>query len=167
MTSYRAVLKLTRSAPYLWDHRILDSQAVVDSLTDVVAHQVATDQWGRVTLDVTLTRQDHEAALNDLFVLAQQLGYSLLNGEISKLVGLEIETAILGGLGSGALGTTSNNGWIALLAAAAGAVGGWMVGSSLKRVETVYDVRPNPFGGWTFSPRIQPGGQAEPGVAWM
>ena len=165
MTSYRAILHLAPTGRYPWGHRVLDAQTVVDSLAGVVAHHVAADQWGGLTLGVTLARQDHEAALNDLFALAQQLGYSLLNGEISKLVGSEIETAILGGLGSGALGTTSNNGWVALLAAAVGAVGGWIVGSSLKRVEVVYEVRPNAFGGWTLSPRAEPGAQAQPGVA--
>lgn len=95
--------------------------------------------------------------------MPSQLGYSLLNGEISKLVGSEVETAILGGLGSGALGSTSNNDWVALVAAAAGALGGWMVGSSLKRVEIVYDVRSNPFGGWCLYAQGTAGGS---GRAW-
>ena len=164
MSSYRAVLHLTPTVR--WQHAILDSHSVLESLAAVDAHQVATDQWGNVTLDVTLNRDDHQAVLNDLFVLAQQFGYGLLNGEISKLVDSAVEGAILTGLGGGALGATSNNGLVALIAAAGGALAGWIAGSSLKRVEVVYEVRPNPIGHWILSPRLQHGGSADPGVAW-
>ncbi len=164
MSSFRAVLHLTPTVR--WQHRILDSNSLLESLAPVQAHQVTTDQWGNVTLDVTLDRDDHQAALNDLFVLAQQFGYDLLNGEISKLVDSAVEGAILTGLGGGALGATSNNGFVALIAAAGGALAGWFAGSSLKRVEIVYEVRPNPIGHWIFSPKVEPGGSANPGIAW-
>jgi len=164
MSSYRAVIHLTPTVR--WQHAILDSHSVLESLAAVEAHQVATDQWGNVTLDVTLNRDDHQAVLNDLFVLAQQFGYGLLNGEISKLVDSAVEGAILTGLGGGALGATSNNGLVALIAAAGGALAGWIVGSTLKRVEVVYEVRPNLIGHWILSPRLQHGGFADPGVAW-
>ncbi len=164
MSRYRAVLHLTPATP--WQPGILDSHGLLESLAGVVAHDVATDQWGGVTVDVTLDREDHEAALNDLFVLAQRFGYTLLNGEISKLVGSEVEGAVLTGLGGGALGATSNNGLVALIAAAGGALAGWIVGSLLKRVEVVYEVRPNPVGHWVFSPQVQAGGSANPGIAW-
>lgn len=165
MTSYRAVLKLTPITRFPWDRQVLDSQTVLDSITGVVAHQISTDQWGCVTLDVTLARQDHHSALNDLLSLAQQLGYSLLNGEIRKLVGSEIEAAILGGLGTGALGTASHNTLVVLLAAAGGAVVGWIVGSSLQKIEVVYDLQLDPFGRWTFTPRAPTSDQAQPAVA--
>ena len=101
MSSYRAVLHLTPTVR--WQHGILDSHSLLESLAGVEAHQVATDQWGNVTLDVTLDRDDHQGVLNDLFALAQQFGYDLLNGEISKLVDSAVEGAILTGLGGGAL----------------------------------------------------------------
>jgi hypothetical protein len=166
MSTYRAVLRLTPTNLAPWGFRALDSQTLVESLPGTVAHQLTTTEWGEVGLDVTLNRSDHEAALNDLLVLAQQFGYTLINGEISKFVGSEVEGAILSALGGGALGATSNNGWVALLAAAAAAAAGWLVGSTMKRVEVVYEVRPNLHGGWTFSPKAQPGGQAQPGPAW-
>lgn len=164
MGTYRAVLHLTPTAP--WHPAILDSRALLESLAGVSAHDLSSDQWGNVTLDVTLNREGHEAALNDLFVLAQQFGYGLLNGEISKLVGSAVEGAVLTGLGGGALGATSNNGLVALIAAAGGALAGWIVGSSLKKVEVVYEIRPNPFGHWVLSPKVQPGGASDPGLAW-
>jgi hypothetical protein len=55
---------------------------------------------------------------------------------------------------------------VALIAAAGGALAGWIVGSSLKRVEVVYEVRPNPIGHWILSPKVEPGGSANPGIAW-
>ena len=166
MSTYRAVLRLTPTNRAPWGFRALDSKALLESFAGIVAHEITITEWGEVSLDVTLGRPDHEAALNDLFALAQQFGYSLINGEISKLVGSEVEAAIVSGLGSGALGATSNNGWVAVLAAAAGAVAGWFVGSTMKKVEVVYEVRPNFRGGWNFSPKVQPGGEAQPGLAW-
>ncbi|MGH7919669.1 MAG: hypothetical protein ACREQM_06955 [Candidatus Dormibacteraceae bacterium] len=164
MGTYRAVLHLTPTAR--WHPAILDSRTLLESLAGVGAHDLSSDQWGNVTVDVTLTREDHDAALNDLFVLAQKFGYDLLNGEISKLVGSAVEGAVLTGLGGGAIGATSNNGLVALIAAAGGAFAGWIVGSSLKKVEDVYEIRPNPFGHWVLSPKVQTGGSSDPGVAW-
>jgi hypothetical protein len=40
------------------------------------------------------------------------------------------------------------------------------VGSSLKRVEVVYEAHPSPLGHWVFPPKVQPGGSADPGLAW-
>jgi len=164
MTSYRAVLRLSPGYHFA-PSAVLDSQAFGNALAGVVAQKISTDQWAELVLDITLKRPSHEAALNDLFALAQQFGYVLLNGEISKFVGSEVEGAILTGLGGGLLGATLNNGLVALLAAAAGGLVGGLVGSSMKRVETIYEVRPNASGGWTFSPRAEPG-EAQPGVAW-
>lgn len=166
MGTYRAVLRLRPPNWVPWGSRSLDSQALLESLVGIAAHQITTNEPGELCLDVTLDRSDHEAALNDLFCLVQQFGYGLIDGEISKLVGSEVEGAILSGLGSGALGATSNNGGLALLAAVAGGIAGWFVGSTLKKVEVVYEVRPNFRGGWTFSPRVQPGGAPEAGPAW-
>lgn len=164
MGTYRAVLHLTSTAR--WHPQILDSRALLESLAGVGTHDLSSDQWGNVTVDVTLNRKDHEAALNDLFVLAQQYGYDLLNGEISKLVGSAVEGAVLTGLGGGAIGATSNNGLAALIGAGVGALTGWIVGSSLKRVEVVYEVRNQPFGGWILTPKVEPGGSSDPGLAW-
>lgn len=167
MSTYRAVLRLAPTHGLPWTFRALDSTALIESLTGISAHQVTATQWGETTLDVTLDRRDHEAALNDIFALAQQFGYTLLNGEISKLVGSEVEGALLSALGGGALGVTSNNGWVAAFTAAAGAVVGWLVGSTMQRVEVLYQVHPNFRGGWDFSaaPTAQPSGAARPGLA--
>jgi len=166
MSTYRAVLRLTPANRAPWGFRALDSETLVGSLSGMVAHQLTTTEWGEVSLDVTLNRLDHESALNDLLAVAQQFGYTMINGEISKFVGSEVEGAILSALGGGALGTKSKNGWVVLLAAAGAAAAGWLVGSTMKRIEVVYAVRPNLHGGWTFSPKAQPGGQAQPGPAW-
>ena len=164
MGSYRAVLQLTPTVR--WQRRILDSRFLPESLPGVGAHKVATDQWGNVTLEVTLTRADRQAVLNDLLSLAQQLGYSLINGEISDLVGFGIQGAVVAGLGGGAAGATSNSVLAALISSAVWALAGWIVGSSLRRVEAVYEVRPTPLGQWTLTPRAQQGGSLDPGGAW-
>jgi hypothetical protein len=166
MNTYRAVVRLTPTNLAPWGSWALDSKTIVESLSGLIAHEITTTQWGEVSLDVTISRSDHERALNDLFVLVQQFGYTLINGEMSKFVGSEVEGAFLSALGGGALGATSNNGWVTLLAAAAAACAGYLVGSNLKRVEVVYEVRPNVQGGWSFSPRVQPVEEAQPGTAW-
>jgi len=165
MNTYRAVLRLTPTSGAIRSRRALDSDALLKALTGVAAHRISTAERGQVSLDITFNRPDNVAALNDLLVVAQQFGYSLINGEISKLVGFEVESAILTGLGSGALGAMSNDTWVTSLAVLTGAVAGWIVGSKIKRVEVVYEVRPNLNGGWTFTPKIQPSGEAQPGPA--
>lgn len=164
MGSYRAVLHLTPTVR--WQRRILDSHSLLESLAGVGAHKVAMDQWGNVTLDVTLTQADCQAVLNDLLSLAQQFGYSFINGEISDLVGFGVQGAVVAGLGGGAAGATSNSVVAALNSAAVGALAGWIIGSSFRRVEVVYEVRPTPLGQWTLTPRAQQGGSVDPGGAW-
>lgn len=117
-------------------------------LDGAMLHGVGNDSWGRIVLDVSVNRQDHVAAINDLFVASQRLGYTLSNGEVRSIV----DSAVYGGLGTGALGLTSKN---ALTAGSAALVGG-IVGRELKRVEVIYEVHPNVSGGWTFSPPPAP-----------
>jgi hypothetical protein len=148
--TYRAVLRLSSPPPYIVGHRALDAAALRESLGRLIAHEITSTPWGQTTLDVTLRRGSHDTALNDLFVLTQQLGYTLLNGEIAAFVSDTVEGVILGGTGSGVVGATSENGWVALVASVLGAFAGGLIGSKVKRVEAVYQVRPNYQGGWTF-----------------
>jgi len=165
MNTYRVSLRLTPTNWAVRGRRALDSNALLETITDVAAHGIRTTEQGQLNLDVTLNRTDPEAALNDLIVVAQQFGYALVNGEIRKLVGLEVESAILSGLGSGALGALSNDWWVVGMAVLAGGIAGWIVGSTMKRVEVVYEVRPNLQGGWTFMPRLQSNGETQTGPA--
>lgn len=164
MTRYRVVLHL---APrFSWWHERMDARALRASLADAEIHRVTKDHRGEMTFVVTLERADQQAAAHDLFVLAQKFGYILGNGEISKLVGSEVEGAILAGLGGGLCGVASNNGLVALLAAVGGGLAGWLVGSCLERVESVYEVRPNQIGQWVVSERRAQVCSPKEGIAW-
>lgn len=158
MSTYRATLRFTPSYLRFRGVAPLDSETLLGTLPGVIAHEISSTQWGEVALDVTLKRPSPEVALNDLFGLAQRVGYTLVNGEISKVVSAAVEGAVLTAAGGGALGTTSENGWITAIAACGGSLIGALVGSQMKRVEVGYQVRPNFNGGWTFTLTPAPGG---------
>ena len=58
-------------------------------------HEVGNDSWGRIVLDVSVNRQDHVAAINDLFVATQRLGYTLINGEVRSIVDSAIDAPFM------------------------------------------------------------------------
>jgi hypothetical protein len=164
VSRYRVVLHL---APrFSWWHERMDARSLRASLADAEINQVTEDQRREMTLVVTLERDDQQAVAQDLFAIAQKFGYILVNGEISKIVGSEIQGAILTGLGGGLCGAASNNGLVALLAAVGGGLAGWLAGSCLERVESVYEVRPNQLGHWVVSERRPQVRSPKEGIAW-
>lgn len=118
---------------------------------DAVIQGFATHPSGSGVVSVALQRDrdSHEDALNELLFAAQQVGYSFVEAEITKIADRAIEMAIGGGIGGLGLGSTTENDQIAVLGAAAGWLAGLFVGANMKKAEVIYRVQRTGTG-WHF-----------------
>jgi len=165
MNTCRVTLRLAPYYPAFLGYRVLGTDALMESLPGVIAHEITGTPWGEIALDVRLKRASHEEVLNELLAFVQRYGYALVNGEISKLVSSAVEGAILTGLGGGAVGAASESPLVTALTAFFGAVIGGFAGSQIERVEAVYQVQPNFGGSWCLTPVSQPGNAPSPRLA--
>jgi hypothetical protein len=74
-----------------------------------------------------------------------------------------VTTGVLGFLGGGALGSATENPWIALVAAAAGAAAGAFAGARMPTLKAVYQVQWGPYG-WALREVQLPSGGAQPAI---
>jgi hypothetical protein len=106
----------------------------------------------RESLSLQLERDDYLQAVNEIGGAVQQLGYSLLEIEISELIDQTVQATILGALGLG--GATHSKARSPLLTAIATLAGGYAanrVAAQLRRYEVVYSFSPSPSG-WALMP---------------
>lgn len=106
-------------------------------------------------VDVQLQRSTHEEALNELFVVLQQLGYTCLEATVTEWVDNAIVGFVLGGVGGGVAGASSRDGALGVLLALAGSVAGALVGSFIDSAKVVYLVR-RTRAGWQLTPAEPP-----------
>lgn len=131
--------------PMLWHSAKLTPELLVGGLADdAVIQEFATHPSGAHLVNIGLQRDrdSHEEALNELLLAAQELGYTFVEGEITKIADRAIEMAVgLGGVGGLGAGSTTENGKLAVLAGAVGWVVGLFVGATMKKVEVMYRVQ--------------------------
>lgn len=128
----------------LWHPAALSAEVLAARLAgDAVIHEFAPHQSGShlVTVGLQRDRDSHEEALNELLLAAQELGYTFVEGEITKVADRAIEMAVGLGVGGLGAGSTTENGELAVIAAAIGWVVGLFVGANMQKVEVIYRVQ--------------------------
>jgi hypothetical protein len=116
---------------------------------------------------------EHVEMLNYLLVAVQEVGYSFVQGQITKVTDRAIEMAVLWGVGGLGVGTASENAEIAGFASLVGWLGGLFAGSKMEKVEPVFQVQWTNRG-WSFTPvprrathtrpTVQPAWKVQPAI---
>jgi hypothetical protein len=107
---------------------------------DAVIQEFAEHPSGACVVNVGLQkdRDSHEDALNELLWTVQELGYSFVEAEITKIADRAIEMAVGGCVGGLGLGSTTENDQIAGLGAVVGWLAGLFIGAKMEKVEVIY-----------------------------
>jgi hypothetical protein len=106
---------------------------------------------GGEILELTLIRPNRDRVFNEIAAAVQQLGYSMVEAEISDIVDRTVEWAVRGFLSAGALGSTTKKPYVALLAAAAGGAAGAKAGSLVQTVAAKHQYQWFPAVGWVVT----------------
>jgi hypothetical protein len=144
--------------PMMYYPAALTAESLAGRLAeDAVIQEFAPHPSGSCIVNVGLQqdRDSHEDALNELLWTVQELGYSFVEAEITKIADRAIEMAVGGGV-SGGLGTGSatRNGEAAAIGAFVGYVIGLLVGAQMEKVEVVYRAQRTGTG-WHLIPVAQ------------
>jgi hypothetical protein len=110
---------------------------------DAVVREFAPHPAGGhvVTVALQRDRDSHEDALNELLLAAQELGYSFVEVEITRIADRALEMAFglcVGGLG---VGSTTESAELVMLGAGLGWVVGLLVGANMEKAEILYRVQ--------------------------
>jgi hypothetical protein len=143
-----------RLEPVLWHTAQLTPALLSEHLPDdALIQALTTHPSGAQVVSVGLQRdrESHEEALNELLFAAQKIGYAFAEAEITKIADRAIEMAVGGGVGGFGVGSTTENGELAVLGAFAGWIAGLFVGANMKKVEVLYRVQLTNTG-WHLTP---------------
>lgn len=106
---------------------------------------------GGELLDVVLRRPTHQQAVNEIIAATEHFGYSLIEAEVSEIVDKTVQGLVVGVCSGGALGLTTKNPYLELLAAIVGAAAGGKAGSMIESVRAKYHYRWFPATGWVIT----------------
>jgi hypothetical protein len=141
--------------PMLYYPAELTAESLAGRLAeDAVIQEFAPHPSGSCVVNVGLQkdRDSHEDALNELLWTVQELGYSFVEAEITKIADRAIEMAIGGGsIGGLGTGSATRNGETAAFGAFVGYVIGLFVGANMRKVEVIYRAQRTPTG-WHLIP---------------
>jgi hypothetical protein len=150
--------------PLVWSPATLTPETLAGRLAGDASIRSVTEQaWGHVA-DIALERDSHHEALNELLIAAQELGYSFVEAEITKVADRALEMALGGGItGAGVVGSSSQNGEAAFLAGLAGWAVGLLIGAGMEKVEVIYEVQWT-NAGWRLIPAPHTGTVIRPAL---
>ena len=117
----------------------------------IICALAACDPRYPAFLDVELNRFTHEEAIEEIAVAVQQLGYSIVEGEIVEWVDAGLKAALIGLVAGAGFGAATGSPVAALAAGVAGGLIGQWVGSCLRSAEVIYRVHPNYLGHWELA----------------
>jgi len=121
-------------------------------ISDTAIVEVEQPDSHREYLSLQLRRDEHLQAVNEISEAVQRLGYTLLNIEISELVGQTVEATVFSAAGTGGVvHAKTDNPLLTLLAAIVGGFVANRVAAQLRRYEVVYRFAPSPSG-WVLRP---------------
>lgn len=120
----------------------LTAEALTGLIPGAIVHEIASVGLGYpASIDVDLIRPTREEALDELFAAAQQLGYTIIDGEISEAVDATVQSVAVGALTGLGIGATVDNPILGLILAGIGCLAGNWVSSELLNHEVIYHVR--------------------------
>lgn len=154
MSRYAIQLRIRRDLYYgsLLGPASSVEEALGSALADVAVGVARPAAQGGEHLDLLLRRPTHQQAVEEAIHALQQVGYSLLEAEVSQIVNRTVEGAVLGFLGGGTLGLPSKNPYVELAAATLGALAGGKAGSMVESVVARYHYSWFPAAGWVVTP---------------
>ncbi len=127
----------------------LSRDSLERSIAGVVVREVINERFGNHVLDLELTRNSHEEALNEILIAAQQLGYSIVEATVSEWADQLIEQAAAGALGAGTVtGLATKNPEAAVAVGLVGMIIGGIAGAHIEKIKAVYAARPTYPSGW-------------------
>jgi hypothetical protein len=129
-----------------------EAYSVADVIEDL-NEAITVTEWfehleGGEQLTLSLRSTERDRALNEVLALVQELGYSLLDAEVSEIVDKAVEGAVVGLFGGGALGSTTKSPALALVGGLAGALAGSKAGSMIETVGARHRYQWFPASGW-------------------
>jgi|GEM_PF-2983215 len=148
--------------------RQLSMNGIMQTLAGAAVHQlVGTPQTG-YDVEVQLERPTHHDALHDIRVALENLGFSVLQAEVTVWLTSTAELAILGGTGGGAIGAATKDPVLFFLGILIGAGAGAIAAQFTKKVKERFDAHlRHTYGpaGWSITPQAPPLTQTYP-AAW-
>jgi hypothetical protein len=124
--------------------------------SDALVHGFASHPSGSRVVSVGLQRDrdSHEEALNELLLAVEEVGYTFVEAEITKIADRALEMAFGGSVGGLGIGSRTETAEGAVLGTMAGWCIGLLVGANVKKVEIMYRVQWT-SAGWRFA-RVPP-----------
>ena len=144
---------------------LLTEAMVREALTGVVLHELSEDGRGNRTLHVELPANNDGEALDALVLFSEQLGFYVLEATVNEWASQIVERGLIGLLGGGAVGATSDDGAGVLIGGIGGAVLGGLSGSQARKLKAEYEARRDTGGIWSFCLRQPPIGGLVPGIS--
>jgi hypothetical protein len=119
-------------------------------------------------VEVQYQKSSHGDALDEIVEALGQFGLQFVEGRIAVVTTAALESALAGGAGGGALGSTTKDAGVTIGSALVGLLVGGAVGSQIERIVSAYVVaRPHPMASWqlTALPVRRAGDSGAPGWA--
>jgi hypothetical protein len=131
----------------IWRPPALTEDLLLRSFASVVIRDLTPTEDGGYDLDLVLDRPSHVEAVNEILLVLQQLGYSVLGGMVREWASSTIEWAVGTALGGGgAAGSAFKDPGFALVAGFVGLCAGAVAGSFIQKVKVEYELVPTNVG---------------------
>jgi hypothetical protein len=142
----------------------LTEDVLAEEISDIVVRELSETHFGWRIIDVELRRRDDAEALDEIVLVLERLGFSLVEATVSKWASLAAER-VLGGLGGFAVGAgISENLAVGIVTSAIGTLVGHLAGEAGRQIAAEYEARRDHRGRWAFEevprqPSVSPGFQ--------
>jgi hypothetical protein len=157
MRSYRFYAQPNFPRGYGWPGvPDLTPDTLRQALTGAVVKEIVATPDGGYNVHVALNRQTHEQALEAIWGVLQQAGYSYVQAIVTEWVTSAVEGAMLGGLSGTAVGSRTKDAGTTVLSLIVGGIVGAALGSLRETAQVTYRAHRNyVYGGWQLV-QLQP-----------
>jgi hypothetical protein len=145
--------------------RQLSPNGILQTLAGATVHQLVGAPHTGYDVEVQLERSTHHDAMHDIRVALENLGFSVLQAEITVWLTSTAEFAVVGGTGGGAIGAATKDPVLFVLFALIGAGAGAVAAQFTKKVKERFDAQlVHRYGaaGWSITPQAPPATQGYP-----
>src|SRR5438309_10169713 len=139
--------------------RQLSANGIIQTLAGAAVHQFVGTPHDGYDVEVQLERSTHHDAMHDIRVTLEDLGFTVLQAEITVWLTSTAELAVLGGTGGGAIGAATKDPLLFVLFALSGSGAGAVAAQFTKKVKERFDAQlMHRYGaaGWSITPQDPP-----------
>jgi hypothetical protein len=139
--------------------RQLSMNGIMQTLAGAAVHQLVGAPQTGYDVEIQLERPTHHDAMHDIRVALENLGFTVLQAEVTIWLTSTAELAILGGTGGGAIGAATKDPALFVLFALIGAGAGAVAAQFTKKVKERFDAQlMHRYGaaGWSITPQNPP-----------